>query len=48
MEKILVFLAKETKGICYKSFEYCFESIEVPFRGLQAAASLASSWRVRI
>ncbi|GAK59304.1 hypothetical protein U27_06281 [Candidatus Vecturithrix granuli] len=30
MEKILVFLAKETKGTCYKSFKYCFESIEVP------------------
>ncbi|MCA9731931.1 MAG: hypothetical protein H6696_05515 [Deferribacteres bacterium] len=30
MEKILSFIAKETSGICYKSFKYCFEGIEVP------------------
>lgn len=30
MERILNILAKETSGTCYKSFKYCFESIEVP------------------
>jgi len=30
MDKILNFLAQETKGTCYKSFKYCFEGVEVP------------------
>lgn len=30
MEKILDFIAKETDGKNYKSYKYCFESVEVP------------------
>jgi len=30
MEKILDFIAKETDGKNYKSYKYCFESVEIP------------------
>lgn len=30
MERILDFIAKETDGKNYKSFKYCFESVEIP------------------
>ena len=30
MGRILDYLADETKGTCYQSYKYCFESIEVP------------------
>lgn len=30
MEKILDFIAKETDGKNYKSFKYCFESVDIP------------------
>lgn len=30
MDKILSFIANSTSGSCYKTFKYCFESIEVP------------------
>lgn len=30
MEKILDFIAKETDGKNYKSYKYCFESVDIP------------------
>ena len=30
MERILDFIAKETDGKNYKSYKYCFESVEIP------------------
>jgi len=30
MEKILDFIAKETDGMNYKSYKYCFESVDIP------------------
>jgi hypothetical protein len=30
MEKILHFIAKETKGECYKSFKYCHDGVNIP------------------
>ena len=30
MDKILTFLAQQTGGTCYKSFKYCYDSIDIP------------------
>ena len=30
MEKILDFIAKETDGKNYKSYKYCFETVDIP------------------